>query len=302
MQQQEDQVKKSDKTKIYFLSIAIIALLSTNAYFYFKDQRDSNKFTTVSTEKDKLELEVEKIEVELDKISAINVNLNERLFQEQQLAREKIAALKELLNRNKPTTDDIDQARTEVERLREFVKNFSNQVFMLQQQNGYLQNELDSLQKFINITSEKTNSLQQKNTELKNQIKSNEALVVSTINIQALKIKGRKNPLTVNKASTAESLEVKFEIAPNNIAPKEYHNVYLRVIDPAGNLIADNDNIFYANRQELQYSLVTTINYNNDGTIFKIDWVNPNEFIKGTYNLFLYANGKTIGNKSIELR
>lgn len=302
MQSQEDQVKKSDKTKIYFLSIAIIALLSTNAYFYFKDQRDSKRFLSVSTEKDKLELDVEKIEVELDKISTINVTLNERLFHEQQQAREKITELKLLLNKNKPTQEDLEKAKLEINRLREFVKNYSNQVFTLQQENGYLQNEVDSLQKFINYSSEKANQLAQRNTELNNKIKTGEAFVASFIDINAYKVKGRNKPSLVTRASTAESLHIDFGLVPNSMAPKEYHTVYMRVIDPAGNLIADNNNIFVANRQELQYSHVITIDFKNDGSTFSIDWVNPIPFLKGVYTIFLYANGKTIGSKSIDLK
>ncbi|RYD69248.1 MAG: hypothetical protein EOP84_28835 [Verrucomicrobiaceae bacterium] len=46
----------------------------------------------------------------------------------------------------------------------------------------------------------------------------------------------------------------------------------------------------------------TSISFNDDNTSYKMDWVNPNEFVKGTYSIILYADGYTMGRASIELR
>ena len=64
-------INKGDRNKIYFLVIVIAALIGTNAYLFFKDRKQSERFVTISTEKDKLRLEVEKIEVELDKTARL---------------------------------------------------------------------------------------------------------------------------------------------------------------------------------------------------------------------------------------
>jgi hypothetical protein len=61
MQEEVEQVNKVDRNKVYFLVIVIAALLGINAYLYFKDQQQSSRFVTVSTEKDWLNLEVDKI-------------------------------------------------------------------------------------------------------------------------------------------------------------------------------------------------------------------------------------------------
>ena len=94
MSEQNTKINKGDRNKIFFLTIAIVALLGSNVYLYFKDKHENERFVTVNTEKDRLKLEVEKIEVELDKVSAINLQLNEKLIKEQDLARIKIAELK----------------------------------------------------------------------------------------------------------------------------------------------------------------------------------------------------------------
>lgn len=302
MEIKEDQNNKLDRSKLYFLVVVIAALLGTNAYLFFRDKQQSEKFVTVSTEKDRLELEVEKIEVELDKISAVNVDLNAKLQDEQQLARNKIAEVKLLLQRGKLTQGDLENAKGEIKELREFVKNYNNQIASLKKENGYLRNERDSLQLSASSAAERAADLEQKNETLNTKVKIGAALKVGTIDIKAFRIKSNGKISEVTKASTANKLTIKFNVVVNQLAAKDYHNVYLRVIDPAGNLLAHDSNIFEADGQELQYSSMITISYNNDESIYTIDWVNPNSFLKGTYAIILYADGYTMGRSKITLR
>jgi hypothetical protein len=106
----------------------------------------------------------------------------------------------------------------------------------------------------------------------------------------------------VTRASTAKKLSVSFTIVPNQLAQKDYHKVYLRVFDPAGNLIADGENMFEADGEQMQYSSSTSISYNDDNTSYTMDWVNPNPFIKGIYSIILYTDGFTMGRATISLR
>ncbi|RYG21781.1 MAG: hypothetical protein EOO07_01720, partial [Chitinophagaceae bacterium] len=69
--QEQDPVNKVDRNKVYILIFVIIALLGVNAYLYFKDKQQSSRFVTVSTEKDRLNLEVEKIEAELGNVNSL---------------------------------------------------------------------------------------------------------------------------------------------------------------------------------------------------------------------------------------
>ncbi|MNY24620.1 hypothetical protein D3C86_1583500 [compost metagenome] len=120
--------------------------------------------------------------------------------------------------------------------------------------------------------------------------------------IIAYRVKSSGKNIEVTKASTAKKLSVKFSIVPNQLAEKNYHKIYLRIFDPAGNLIADDNNMFEADGQEMQYTSSTSISWNDDNTSYTMDWINPNEFIKGTYSIILYTDGFTMGKASITLR
>ncbi|WP_214227417.1 hypothetical protein [Pedobacter sp. B4-66] len=302
MSDKSDPVNKGDRNKIYFLVVVIIALLGTNAYLFIKDKKENERFATVSTEKDRLKLEVEKIEVELDKVNALNLTLSEKLLKEQELARGKIAELKAALQKGVLTQTELIAAQKEVRDLREFMKTYNDDILRLKKENSLLKNERDSLKASANFASERASELEKRNLELREKVKTGAALKAANVHITAYKVKSSGKNIEVTRASSAKKLSVKFDIAQNELAQKDYHKIYLRVFDPAGNLIANENNMFEADGQEMQFSSSTSISYNDDNTTFNMDWINPNEFIKGEYSIILYADGYTMGRAEIMLR
>jgi len=302
MLDQEISGNTGDRNKIYFLIIVILALLGTNAYLYFRDKQESERFVSVNTEKDRLKLEVEKIEVELDKLNTLNAALSEKLQQEQQLARNKIYELKGALEKSQLTQGELSDAQREVKELREFVKNHHEQIAKLNQENFLLKSERDSLVNSVNQGNEAARRLAQKNLELSKKVKVGAALKAINIEISAFKVKNSGKQVEVKNAGSAQKLDIMFGVAPNELAEKKYYKIYLRVFDPAGNLIADENNMFDADNQQMQYSDMITLAYQNEKEVYKLPWVNPKEFIKGTYSIILYADGFTMGKSSITLK
>lgn len=302
MSDQNEMVNKGDRNKIYFLIVVILALLGTNAYLYLKDRHQSERFVSVNTEKDRLKLEVEKIEAELDKVNALNVTLTDKLQDEQKLARVKIAELKLALQNEKLTHGEFTTAQKEVKELREFVKNYSEEIARLEKENAALRTQRDSLKEFAYSATQKAENLEKKNTELIEKVKTGAALKAGNVSIVAYKVKNNGKNIEVTRASSAKKLTISFNIAPNPLALKDYHKIYLRVFDPAGNLIANGENLFEADGEQMQYTSSTSISYNEDNTVYNMDWVNPNPFIKGTYSVILYTDGFTMGKGAIELR
>ena len=82
------------------------------------------------------------------------------------------------------------------------------------------------------------------------------------------------------------------------------HDIYVRIIDPTGNLITSTDpnSTFNADGQDLQSTYKTSIDFKNDGSGYTIDWDNPSPFQKGTYTVLLYADGFTMGKSSFMLK
>lgn len=299
--QEKEPVNKVDRNKIYFLIVVIAALLGINGYLYFKTKQQNSRFVTVSTEKDRLNLEVEKIEVELDRVNALNVNLSEKLQEEQQLAREKIAELKLALQKGKLTQGDLEKAQKQIAELKEFVKNYNDKIASLEKENFYLKSERDSLKNTSESYSQKADELQKQNENLNAKVKVGELLKTSNITVAAYRVRNSGKNVLVTKANSANKLVINFNIATNDLAEKGFRSIYLRVFDPAGNLIANNTDFFEANGQQMQYSHRIQISYNNDDTTYAINWTNPKEFLKGVYTVILYCDGFEMGKSQLIL-
>ena len=302
MSDPKDPVNKGDRNKIYFLIVVILALLGTNAFLFFKDKHEKERFVTTNTEKDRLKLEVEKIEVEFDKVNLMNVALTEKLQNEQMQARAKISELKKALQKGDVTQAELASAQSELKKLKVFLSDYKEDINNLEKENTYLKSERDSLATSVNSVKARASNLEKKNTELAAKVKSSAALKAFNVHLQAFKVKNNGKSIEVSKASQAKKLITYFNIIPNQLAEKGYHKIYIRIFDPAGNLIANETNMFEADGQEMQYSDMITISYNNDETAYNLEWVNPKPFIKGTYSIILYANSFTMGKASVTLK
>jgi hypothetical protein len=294
-------LNKADRNKIIFLTIAIVSLLGSNAYLYFKDKHENERYVTVNTEKDRLKLEVEKVEVELDKVNSINLKLNEKLIKEQELAREQIAALKSELQKGQLTKGELVLASKKITELKEYVDNYNQEISRLAKENSSLKSQRDSLVRSVKTINKKAALLEQANAVLAEKVVTGAALKASNIEVQAFKIKHSGKNIEVSHAGSAKKLVVRFNVVSNQLAKKDYHQIYLRIFDPAGNLIANQNDMFEADGQEMQFTEMITISYNDDDTQYDMQWINPAEFIKGTYSIILYADGYVMGKSMITL-
>ncbi len=136
-------------------------------------------------------------------------------------------------------------------------------------------------------------------------VKLASALKLGNANIVAYKIKNSGKEVDVTRASPAKKIKINFTVAQNSIAEKRLHDIYIRVLDPTGNLITDSKDAgtFSADGQDLQYTYKTSIDFKDDGSGYTIDWVNPTPpFQKGTYTVLMYADGATMGKTTFNLR
>ncbi|WP_232456816.1 hypothetical protein [Pedobacter psychrophilus] len=145
-------------------------------------------------------------------------------------------------------------------------------------------------------------NLSRTNDSLYTKVKAGAALKTSQIQIGAFRIKSSGKETDVTKANTAQKIKVMFTISTNPIAEKGNHDIYMRVLDPAGNLIIGEGGSFNANGQDLQYTYKTAVEFNGEAKTFTLDWTNRNNFEIGTYSVILYADGYTMGRSSFNLR
>ena len=129
------------------------------------------------------------------------------------------------------------------------------------------------------------------------------ALKVGSINIATLKLKSSGKEVEKNRAAVTKKIKIDFTIPSNAVAEKRMHDIYVRIIDPTGNLITQTDSgNFQADGQDFQYTFKASIDFKDDGSGYSIDWVNPGTFQKGAYTVLLYSDGYTMGKSGFTLK
>lgn len=301
-QNQEQPIRK-DSNKIYFLVVVILALLGTNAYLFFKDKKANDRIVTISDEKTRMQTEIDKIEAELDNASTNNVKLSAQMQDEQNIARAKIQELRLSLRKGKLTQGQLEKAQEDIKQLRYFVTKYTADIEVLRKQNITLTTERDVLKTAVDSVRSKANDLERQNQELNTKVQAAAALKSGNVSVNAFEIRRNGKENGVTRATTAEKIRINFSAVNNSIAEKGLHDIYLRIIDPSGNLIVSNNGgMFTADDEELQYTYKTAIEFANDGKTYTIDWANPGKFQKGSYTVVLYADGYTMGKGSVSLR
>lgn len=298
----EHQPRKSSN-KIYFLVAVILALLGTNAYLFFKEKKSNERIVTISDEKSRMQTEIDKIEAELDNSNSANIKLSEEMQNEQDLARAKIAELRTALKKGQLNQGQLAKAQEDIKQLRYFVTKYTADISELKKQNQTLTEERNTLKTTVDSVSTKASNLEKVNEELSTKVKAAAALKTGNVSVIPLRVRNSGKETDVSRASTAKKLRVNFNVVNNSIAEKGMHEIYMRIIDPNGNLmITDTGSMFIADDEELQYTYKTAVEFANDGKTYSIDWTNPESFQKGTYTVLLYADGYTMGRGEVTLK
>jgi len=146
--------------------------------------------------------------------------------------------------------------------------------------------------------------LEKVNTDLSSKVKVAAAIKVANIAVSAVRIRNNGKESEVSRASTAKRLKIRFTVAENSLAQLGAHEVFIRVIDPNGNLITtDGSALFDADEDQLQYTYKTSIEFDNSfGKLYSIDWDPVQPFSKGEYNVVLYSDGYTMGKTVFSLK
>lgn len=304
MENQSGQPKKNSNV-IYFLIVVVLALLATDVYLYLQKNKSDTKIVYQEDEKNRLKVELDSLEAQIEQVNTGKAKMSAELRAKNDSLENKIKALRVQLDKGKLTKAELSKAQEDVKQLRYFVANYTAQIEELKKQNTSLASERDTLKTNLATTTQKAENLTKQNSALNDSITVAKALKVGRVDIAAYKVKGSGKEVEVSRANPAKKLKINFTVATNNVAPKALHDVYVRVIDPTGNLITGNDaGNFTADGQSLQYTYKTSIDFKNDNSTFTIDWVSPSNppFQKGTYTVLLYSDNSTMGQGTVALK
>jgi len=303
MEDTTSQQPKKNSNVIYFLIVVVLALLATDVYLYMQKNKSDTKIVYQNDERTRLQTELDSLEAQIEQVNAGKTRMSQSLQAKNDSLKAQIRVLRTKLAQGKLTVAELEKAQEDIKQLRYNVTTYTAQIDELKKQNTALANERDTLKTNLVVAAKKDSALTKQNADLGKTVKVASALKIATVNVVAYKIRGSGKEVDTKRSSVAKKIKVNFTIAANSVAEKNSQDIYLRVIDPTGNLITGGDSgTFNADGQDLQYTYKTSIEFKDDGAGYTIDWVNPAAFQKGSYTVLLYADGFTMGKTSFELK
>lgn len=299
----EEKVKKSS-SKIYFFLIALAVLIGTNIYYVVEYKSLGKKVELLGSEKHYLTNEVDRIEAELDRLINDNPNFSNALMEDQTEARAQIANLRFRLATEEISESDIATVRFEIQNLRHLVDEYNVDIKKLKKENSVLSSDKEKLLHSVDSANKELNKLTGENLALAEKVATASDLKISGISINPIQLKSRGREKVDSRSKRIDLLRINFNIVENTLAKKGQHDVYLRIMDPNGNLIIEDNETFEIGDKSLQYTFKTQIKFVNDGKDYVVDW-EPNKdysFKKGIYTIVLYNNGATMGRGDLTLK
>ncbi len=302
MENQPGQSQKKNSNVIYFLIAVVVALLGTDVYLYMQKNKSDTKIVYQNDEKTRLQTELDSLEAQIEQVNVGRAKMTTEMQAKNDSLRAKIRVLRKELAKGKLTVAELSHAQEDIKQLRYFVTKYTADLEELKKENTNLTVERDTLKTNLATVSGKAADLEKKTQELDAKVKEASAIKVGSAEVVAYKIKNSGKEVEEKKAKNAQKIKINFTVASNTVAEKGLHDVYVRVIDPTGNLITPADSgTFNADAQDLQYTYKTAIDFKDDGSGYTIDWL-YSPFQKGTYTVILYADGYTMGKSSFTLK
>jgi hypothetical protein len=281
----------------------VLALLATDVYLYLQKNKSDTRIVYQDTEKTRLQTELDSLEAQIEQVNSGKAKLSTAMQAKNDSLQAKIKVLRQELAKGKLTQADLNKAQEDIKQLRYFVANYTAQIDELKKQNTTLTSERDTLKTNLVVAAKKDSTLSKQNEDLGAKVKVGSAIKLATSDVVAYKVKGSGKEVDVKRASPAKKIKINFTVASNSLAEKGMHDIFVRIIDPTGNLITETDSgNFNADGQDLQFTYKTSIDFKDDGSAYVIAWVNPVAFQKGTYTVLLYADGYTMGKTSFMLK
>lgn len=299
----QNQNSRKNSNVIYFLIVVVIALLGTDVYLYYQKRGSDEKIVYQNDEKTRLQTELDSLEAQIQQVNSSKTKLNAEMQAKNDSLQSKIHYLRAQLAKGKLTAADLQKAQEDIKQLRYFVTKYTADLEELKKQNAELTTERDTLKNNLQTVQTKATDLEKKNEDLNTKVQVGSALKTSGITIGTFKVKGSGKEVDNDKAKNVKKIKINFTVANNSIATQGMHDIYIRIVDPAGNLITQGDSgTFTADGQDLQYTYKTSIEFKNDDTTYPVDWTNAAPFQKGVYTVILYADGFTMGKTTFTLK
>lgn len=243
--------------------------------------------------------------------------------------REQIAETDRLEGDNQALTDSLEMTLKEVENVQSSLRNELNisrnqLVFYKQKIDAYeillrkKDERIKNLTQIAENLQNKNDDLMRTNMDVKGQLadanekisqandKIEEAAVLQAenVNVSIIDNKGRKETGGEYRSKKIDKLDISFNIAKNDLAKIGGRDIYMRVLEPAGTVLANpgSSGSFDVDGKNYTYSARQNIIFDNSRQTVRFQFSRTGSFEPGRHRVEFYAEGRRIGTGSFNVR
>lgn len=236
------------------------------------------------------ELEAIKIDLETDKRNLIHTNsVNMEEYNTRIQRYERLLLQKE---------DELKKLRADNTRLSGENQELNRANVTLQDANSELSREKDAL-------ADTVNQYALTNQELNEKVTIGAALRPMNYLVTAINRRGKERDGDEFKSKRVDRVKVSFRLAENPLTKKENKTIYMRLLEPTGNVISDmalGSGTFNFGGKETVYTAKQVVYYTNNGQTVDFVYDRDKKYEKGQYKVELYAEGFRVGQTTFVIK
>lgn len=300
-----------------FLIIALLALAALNVmllYFWYQEKENNKtkdatiaaKTEEVLVTKMKLDSIAGQLDAKIAEIQQLGGSVDSLLKVKEQIETDRVKlrdvsnfdgrAYQQKINRYQNLLAEKD---VEIARLREENGMLNEDNTTLKSENNTLRTERKTLVDTVESYASQTRQVKAQNRELADKVTVAAALHADDIMVTALNAKGKEKDGGNYKAKRLDKVKVSFRLPQNPLTQTNAKDIYLRILDPTGAVIADmatgSGEFTYANK-DMVYTAMQRIDYDNSGQQVSFTYGRGGQrFNEGRHTVEIYSEGFRIG-------
>lgn len=312
-------------------TVFIIALLGLNGYLMYSKINQDKLIKKQNAEL----IESQKLQSDLEKEYYQALSDLEELRGDNMEANAMIETLKADLKNQKDqisvllvSEKNYQKAREEISRMKATAAKYLDEIKTLKKENEELTQTNLVLQEEKKVLSSEIQKEREANDELLTAraalTSENEALAeekeklakkvsiasvvrTSKLEVEPFKLKNSGKEVERKRASAVDGIKICFSTIQNNVVAPGRETFYLRVINPLGETMAIESlgsglMELSGSGDQMRYSTVKLVDYQNDETSECVSWQPDIEFQPGTYSVELYNKGYLVGSSGFVLK
>lgn len=287
----------NNNQKSRVLIIVLLLLLIVAAGMLYNEKSNTSDLTA---EKTALTQDLKSMEAQYNVLLEGNDSLNQDLIAE----RDRIVGLMDSIQLLSNDVDKLQRYRREARRLRAERKQLLAKADSLIAANALLQENLEITTDSLVKTSAAKDALASENNLLAEKVAMGARLSANGLSATGVKsrfITGTEKD--TDRARSTEKFKACFTLGRNAIAEKGSKTLYVRFIDPAGNVVASEGNSFMYNNGKLPFSASKEVYYENESlAVCVYATANEGEVATGTYTAEVYAGSELIGTTQFSMK